>query len=269
MIGNQCVKSAARRGIIMSPGQQPRGRKDRVMRRNNILAFILAFACLALSGLNAAKAQCILPYQLTNGQVADATQVMANFNALLNCATVSSGTAGQVGYYATTGTTISGEGLSALIDSAIGSTRGAIVERGSSGWTTIVPGAAGSVLTSNGSGADPSYQAGGGGGGLAPLFNISAGVPALSGFTQVGSSGIAGTDQSPKALLFNVTVGSSDVYGGYYIAVPSTPYRVAICLMQNQLFNQVNSINFIAGTTPGRTRDMSSHSAPVRFESIK
>src|SRR5262249_54731638 len=29
--------------------------------------------------------QCALPYQLTNGQTADATQVMANYNALVNC----------------------------------------------------------------------------------------------------------------------------------------------------------------------------------------
>lgn len=50
---------------------------------------------------------------------------------------------------------------------AIGSTRGAILYRGASGWSLLAPGTSGYVLTSNGSGADPSYQdIGGGGGGL-------------------------------------------------------------------------------------------------------
>lgn len=41
---------------------------------------------LLLAGLSAANAQCpAVPNQLTNGQVADATQVMADFNAILNC----------------------------------------------------------------------------------------------------------------------------------------------------------------------------------------
>ncbi|HEV8015203.1 MAG TPA: hypothetical protein VGP48_06700 [Stellaceae bacterium] len=48
--------------------------------------------------------------------------------------------------------------LSGAIDNAIGATRGAILERGASGWTLVAPGTSGQVLTSNGSGADPSYQ---------------------------------------------------------------------------------------------------------------
>lgn len=72
--------------------------------------------------------------------------------------TVNSGTAGQVAYYASTGSAVSGESLSTLIDSAVGSTRGSILERGASGWALITPGTAGTKLVSNGSGADPSYQ---------------------------------------------------------------------------------------------------------------
>jgi hypothetical protein len=48
--------------------------------------------------------------------------------------------------------------LSGAIDNAIGATRGAILERGASGWTLIAPGSSGTVLTANGTGADPSYQ---------------------------------------------------------------------------------------------------------------
>lgn len=46
---------------------------------------------------------------------------------------------------------------SSSLDTTFGSTRGAILERGASGWTLISPGTSGHVLTSNGSGADPSY----------------------------------------------------------------------------------------------------------------
>lgn len=41
----------------------------------------------------------------------------------------------------------------------IGSTRGSLIYRGSGGWAAVTPGTAGHVLTSNGAGADPSYQA--------------------------------------------------------------------------------------------------------------
>lgn len=53
------------------------------MLRYWITAFSLAMLCIAWTGK--ASAQCALPYQFTNGQVADATQVMANYNALLTC----------------------------------------------------------------------------------------------------------------------------------------------------------------------------------------
>jgi len=79
--------------------------------------------------------------------------------------TVNSGTTGQIAYYAASGTAISGEGLSALIDSAIGSTQGDILYRGSSAWAVLAPGTSGYVLTSGGAAANPSWASGGGGGG--------------------------------------------------------------------------------------------------------
>lgn len=48
---------------------------------------------------------------------------------------------------------------SAALDAAFGSTRGSILERGAAGWQIVVPGTSGFVWTSNGAGADPSYQA--------------------------------------------------------------------------------------------------------------
>lgn len=48
---------------------------------------------------------------------------------------------------------------SAAVDAAFGSTRGSILERGSGGWTTVTPGTSGLPYVSNGTGADPGYQA--------------------------------------------------------------------------------------------------------------
>jgi len=55
------------------------------MRSNNQFAGALIAAFLISAGLNAAQAQCTLPYTLTNGQPPDATKLMANFNALAGC----------------------------------------------------------------------------------------------------------------------------------------------------------------------------------------
>lgn len=48
--------------------------------------------------------------------------------------------------------------VSAILDRALGSTRGSILERGASVWGVVAPGAAGLPYTSNGAGFDPSYQ---------------------------------------------------------------------------------------------------------------
>jgi hypothetical protein len=55
------------------------------MQLNRPLAFAGFVLVVFLGGYSPAAAQCTLPYQLTNGQIADATQVMANYNALLTC----------------------------------------------------------------------------------------------------------------------------------------------------------------------------------------
>jgi len=56
------------------------------MRVNKVLSLYFWAACLFVIGIGAAEAQCPpLPYQLSNGQLADATKVMADLNALFNC----------------------------------------------------------------------------------------------------------------------------------------------------------------------------------------
>jgi hypothetical protein len=71
--------------------------------------------------------------------------------------TVNSGTTGQVAYYAANGTAVSGESLSALIDSAIGSTQGDVLYRGASAWSVLAPGTSGQFLQTQGAAANPQW----------------------------------------------------------------------------------------------------------------
>ena len=83
--------------------------------------------------------------------------------------------------------------LSAAIDNAIGSTRGAILERGASGWTLIPPGTSGNVLTSNGSAADPSYQAAGTPTGYGAVGTYTTAPGSYSPGSTYSLSGLSGT----------------------------------------------------------------------------
>lgn len=57
----------------------------------NLILPATTFLVIAFAYSTSALATCTTPNTLTNGQVADATQVMANFNALGSCATSTSG----------------------------------------------------------------------------------------------------------------------------------------------------------------------------------
>ena len=52
--------------------------------------------------------------------------------------------------------------LTAIMDSAIGSTQGSIIYRNASSWVALTPGTSGQVLRTNGAGANPSWAAVGG-----------------------------------------------------------------------------------------------------------
>src|SRR5665213_1883347 len=176
--------------------------------------------------VNVAAAQTCgpLPNTLTNGTVADATQVMANFDALLACinsnGSVNAGTAGQVGYYASAGTAISGESLSGLLDSSISSTQGSVLYRGSGGWTALAPGTAGQFLQTGGTGANPAWAAPSGTGnvtgpsssvsGNCVEFNNSTGTLIKDAGAPCGSGGGSYPNVNRPALTsFTVTNNSS------------------------------------------------------------
>lgn len=99
--------------------------------------------------------------------------------------------------------------LQVQLDS-ISSTRGNLLCRDASDWTGIPPGTSGYVLTSNGPGANPSYQAAGGGGGSPGgsdtqiQYNDSGGFGGnadftydkATGYAYIGGLRIKGTDSS-------------------------------------------------------------------------
>lgn len=212
------------------------------MHWKQIRLFCAAIAFVALAGMEKASADCTsLPYTLTNGQVADATQVMANFNALLACVNkgqVNSGTAGQLGYYAANGTAISGQSLSDFLDSSVGSTRGAILERGPTGWSLLPPGTTGNVLTSNGTGADPSYLPSANGNRGLFSGQMSPVIPsqAATGLSTWLNQGTATESDDANGMYFTMpSNGSTNIARGLYGPAPTPPYTRTILLLYNEV----------------------------------
>src|SRR5262245_26558394 len=58
------------------------------------LSFVAVGLASAMTYSSPVSATCPVPYTMTNGQVADATQVMDNFNSLGGCATSTTGSPG-------------------------------------------------------------------------------------------------------------------------------------------------------------------------------
>lgn len=149
-------------------------------------------AALLVGDIPGALAECLVRYNLANTRwellnPASALPLIPNHELLAN---TSGGSAVPIG------TT-----LTALIDDAIGSTRGAILERGSGGWALLAPGTSGNVLTSNGGSADPSYQA-------IPNPLPAAGAIGSYALTYNGSSPGPGTWQTNS----NIPAGATEIF---------------------------------------------------------
>jgi hypothetical protein len=121
---------------------------------------------LLLGTISAANAQCpAVPNQLTNGQIADATQVMANFNAMLNCInTAPGGSTGALQYNSGSGV-FGGVGPLTNGQLAIGSTGGA-PQAGN-----LIAGTG--ITITNGSGSITVAASGGGGSGALTLIMVA------------------------------------------------------------------------------------------------
>jgi hypothetical protein len=136
-------------------------------------AAVLIVLILGIGAPGTAFAACAFPNNLANGQLADAAQVMGNFDAVTGCivanGTVNNGSAGQVGTYSTAGTVISGQALTNLLDNSFGSAQGSLLYRDTAGWAILSPGSAGQVLTSTGGALE--WSNGGAGSGSFKLFS--------------------------------------------------------------------------------------------------
>lgn len=121
-------------------------------------------------------------------------------NRTLTLGSISAGTV--LGNTTGGSTTPSGVTPSAVID-LIGSTRGSVLYRGASGWAALTPGTSGYVLTSNGAGADPTYQAAGGSG---TVTSVASGTGLTGGpITTTGTLSLASV--SNNTILTHIVTG--------------------------------------------------------------
>lgn len=118
-----------------------------------MISRLLLAALLALLPLGAEAANCSSnPFTLTNGQTADATQVMANFNNLLNCSN------NNLAHNGANSDITSLSGLSTPLSVPQGgtgatsftATAGLLTGNGTSAFSSIAPSTSGNLLQSNG-----------------------------------------------------------------------------------------------------------------------
>lgn len=211
------------------------------MRRVASLIFLVA---AALSGaVGGAQAQCALPYGFANGQTADATQVMANFNALAAC--LSPGGSTNSVQYNTGGGVLGGLGPLTNGQLAIGSTGAAPQAQTLTAGTGIsVTNSAGGVTI-----------AGSGGVGLNGLYRqVMSATPTasstgLSTWLNQGSSTVA--DSSTGIEIVSPSSGVSVSISGRYKTTPSTPYTVTALVAATRVSNNYSGIGigWFDGTT--------------------
>lgn len=165
-------------------------------------------AILGLMGLllcpGVAFSTCTMPYTLTNGATADATQVMANFNSVVTCLASTSPAGGanalQInggsGAFGSVGPLTNGQ---ILIGSTLATPLAATLTAGSG------------ISITNGPGTITIAQSGGGGSAMSPFFPSGAiNTPAASAFTlnvQTGYTGGATDMASGRGIVFTTSNG--------------------------------------------------------------
>lgn len=137
--------------------------------------------------------------------------------------------------------------LTTLLDNLAGATRGSLLYRGAINWTILTPGTSGYVLTSNGSGADPSWATVGGTGtvtsvglSLPSIFSVSGSPVTTTGTltatlaSQTGNTFLAAPSGSSGTPSFRAIVGAdlptataANVQAGTSTSVVVTPGSLA------------------------------------------
>lgn len=189
------------------------------MQRHALCVFATSFACLISVGLSSACAQCpVLPNQLTNGQTADATQVMANFDQIESCLNTGQLVVPPVPDLAVTSP---GGGTATIQNPSATSNYNFNLPAG--------PGTTGQFLASGGpSGAmtwvsAPSLS-------TPPMVDgIPIGRPAASAFTWVNQGGASETEYANGPITLTIPAQSGDQIRGFGQPPPgSVPYTLTV-----------------------------------------
>lgn len=132
---------------------------------------------------------------------------------------------------------------SSIFDRSIGSTRGSLLERGSSGWSLMVPGTTALPLVSNGPGADPAYQQLTGAGVVNNTITYSK-------IQQVAASSLVGNSTGSLANAQGITLGSMLTFTGTTLqVVPSAITGVGSNAITNAMMAQGAANSFKGNPT--------------------
>lgn len=149
----------------------------------------------------------------------------------------------------------------------VGNTRGAIPYRGASGWTVLTPGTAGTILTSNGAGADPSYAAASSAGKIGQILQnqyttnttISSSiplddtVPTSSEGTQILSKAITPSSASSTIRIQTSLTGARSTTGGWIAALFANGNCIDARMVGAGSADTGSMINFDTIHAPGST----------------
>jgi hypothetical protein len=191
------------------------------MRRHATVAALAAICFWGMGAMTGAHAKCPIPHIMANGQMPDATQMMANFNALVTCLSTG-GATNSIQYNAGAGSLA---GLGPLTDGqlAIGSTGSAPQAQALSAGTGIaITNAAGSVTIAR--------TAATAGTGLYQQIMSATPTSASTGLTTWLNQGSAVVSNSAVGLAIDAPPSGTTNLSGRYAAAPSTPYTITALL---------------------------------------
>jgi len=185
---------------------------------------LLAYATFIglLSGMfSAVHAACPLPYQMSNGQVPDASQMMANFNALAACLTPG-GSTNSIQYNAGSGAF---GGVGPLTDGqmVIGSAAGAPQAQ------TLTPGSGISITNAPGA-ITIASTLGTGGSGLYRQVLSATPTTSSTGLGTWLNQGSCSTTDSTVGVSITAPSSATNNICGRYRAAPSPPYKITVLL---------------------------------------
>ncbi len=206
------------------------------VRKRVVLA--AAVSALALGSASTSNAQCVLPNQLSNGTVADAPQVMANFNALATCiGALSPGGATNSVQYKTGASALGGVGPLTDGQLVIGATGGAPQAQTLTAGPGISIGYSGSGISISTSGApigEGLYRQ------IMSPTPTSAGI-GLTNWLNQGTSTV--TDSATGVTLDVPPIGATVAnVTARYMAAPSTPYSIRALIGATRASNSYNAV---------------------------